>query len=366
VVYCGQHRGLDIQFAGSEIPAQLCGLNRRAPASGPVPPIRSLASLVDGDKISVDSELCPRDKAALSLTLAFSLLLLSRDKWLKTEWRAENVFFRGEDSITEYLNHPYLETQLASTITPGVQTNEPELSNPYFLSFALLLLQLHVGKRIETSTDKSSPPPSLFFTIDDFLTPKFRRQLQDVAPGLEDAIEACLSSKIKIEAAVGSDDDAKTREFVYRMIVKPLEKNVACLDQPMIGRRDRKVDGASKTHSSKRQISKGRYGTTAVKPEIGDSEAERTELKKQAVDEKDHDSGITSKITPSQKKVKFQDTSEVEVELESQSAEGESETESATSSSTMSDDGMCDTSGAAMLYDDQDTSGLKSVQLIFC
>ena len=229
----------------------------------------SLASLIDNRRLKgilEDGKFTPGDKAALLLTLAISLLHLSRESWLRSTWRAEDIYFlRHQNPSGDWLKNidrPYLSAQLSSDVSPATETSNPWLSNPCILSFALLMLEIQAGKRMAAQS-------SVWATVNDAVDGEMRTYLTREFRG---AIIACLNFELQVHTSIGKTIEEKTRDFVFRKIVRPLEEDLERWESPTDGRRELKFGHRAQAHvpkaPSRRQSVRVQIGRTSCRERV--------------------------------------------------------------------------------------------------
>ena len=166
----------------------------------PALPDVSLASLIDNRglrNILGGGEFTPGDKAALLLTLAISLLYLPRESWLRSTWRAEEIYFlRLQNPSEDYvknIDRPYQSAQLSSDVSPEARISDLGLSNPYLLSFALLILEIQAGKRMAAQS-------SVWTTVNNAIDGEMRAYL---TKEFREAIISCLNFDLQVHTGIG-------------------------------------------------------------------------------------------------------------------------------------------------------------------
>lgn len=249
--HCEQRKqGLKIDFVkqGEGNIANISNLQFRRQMFHPALPDVSLASLIDNrglKEILEGGEFTPGDKGALLLTLAVSLLYLSRESWLRGTLCAEEIYFlRLQNPSVDWIKNidqPYVSVHLSSNVSAEAETDTLWLTNPCILSFALLMLEIRAGKRISVRS-------SLWSTINDAVEGEMRAYLTKEFMG---AILACLNFELQVHTGIGKTMEAKTREFVFRRIIRPLEEDLKRWMPPIDGRRELKLGHKARDQAPK-------------------------------------------------------------------------------------------------------------------
>ncbi|KAI9686748.1 MAG: hypothetical protein M1822_002807 [Bathelium mastoideum] len=212
---------IDFISCDDENSAQFTKLEYCAPNFLPDVPDKSLASVIDEHGLREGLEggiFTPRDKADLLLRLAISLLQLPRESWMSNKWCAEQLHFIVPQNPSEGLdlavNHLYLSASLGFTVLLNPEPGGLSPSNTYILSFALLMLEILIGKRIVIDSD-------LWSAVEEALLDD-KVQMYPTKHFVK-AIEACLNFEIQTPFLPGNSFEEQMRIYVFQSIVKPLQ-----------------------------------------------------------------------------------------------------------------------------------------------
>ncbi|KAF2115387.1 hypothetical protein BDV96DRAFT_659646 [Lophiotrema nucula] len=164
-----------------------------------------------------------RDKWILAVVLAHAVLHCSDSPWLAPNWSKEHVSFFKNDSTGEaMLGRPFLKVDFGSH--SAGESEDAGLfmahSNPALLSLGVMLLEVYLGKSIESQY----LPEDLFDgnpNENTNLTTALRLLENadgDLVVGFRKAIKSCLDWDVH-----GPEDTGDLRKRLYTAIVEPLE-----------------------------------------------------------------------------------------------------------------------------------------------
>ncbi|KAG4034206.1 hypothetical protein MFRU_003g01790 [Monilinia fructicola] len=169
-------------------------------------------------------------KRRLAVIFAHSLLQLHESFWKNKEWNKNYIFFfYGIDGALDF-QRPYLSTAFDTAI------DEKKLPlnlnrfhrNPSILALAILLIELHTGKLIETfRTDVETQEVNT--NTDWLVANRVVKTLEDCSLGYRDAIQSCLDTPWVSAGQRVTLEDVGTRAGLYHDVIKPLEDELAYL-----------------------------------------------------------------------------------------------------------------------------------------
>jgi hypothetical protein len=166
-----------------------------------------------------------KDRWALALNLAKSLLQLHNGPWLQTLWTSENLFF-----LCEY---PQKGHNLCNIHKPFVSCtisdSPPKLPQPshfdryqILLTFGQFLLELANGEKLPiTTTENGEFSP--YLTLKDNFN---EMNTGNLSYDYKDAIESCLKFQKFLRDERGTNEEDRIRTAIFRRIVQPLERNL--------------------------------------------------------------------------------------------------------------------------------------------
>ncbi|RPA86022.1 hypothetical protein BJ508DRAFT_302404 [Ascobolus immersus RN42] len=211
-------------------------------------------SMPDPEAISFDE--CLRrfktptllERRRLALTLAYSLFHLHGSPWLTGQWDKENIHFFPRPgtalSMVQSLDfeHPYLNTLLGNLPTEGKDQSVQKLfhRSPGVLKLGLLLLEIHMWKRIEelrepTDLDDTGQPlPNTDIGV-------AYRVVSENFSVEEDSYSKLITACLCLPWITGTLPESRDGKYqqdeiiwdgVYNSIIMPLKQEISLVEAP--------------------------------------------------------------------------------------------------------------------------------------
>jgi len=172
----------------------------------------------------------------LAVIFANSLLQLSERPWLNERyWNKAHISFFYESADIPNLTRPYLFAQLDGQDPKEGNGGWPDINQfhlcPSVLSLGILLIEIHLGKTIEsfrTSRDLTNGVEANANT--DWTTAdRVAKSLDDCSAGYKAAIQACLGTPWVPAGQRVSLEDSETRRGFIRDVLQPLQQELTFL-----------------------------------------------------------------------------------------------------------------------------------------
>jgi len=168
-------------------------------------------------------------KRKIALTFAYSILQLHGSPLQSTEWDKDHIYFFWAPTNSMDYEHPFLETTMNRTATVN-DTGSLELfhPNPGVLKLAILLVELHFWKPIETFREEKHLKDGNPTMNTDLLVLKdlLEKPLSGCFETYSGAIEACVDYPWGRAGSISDLEDNDTWNGVYSDVIIPLRQEV--------------------------------------------------------------------------------------------------------------------------------------------
>lgn len=175
-------------------------------------------------------------KLMLAAILSYSLFYLYEGPWLRARsavgWDRESiVFFRKDDMV---LLRPFLHSDIRGNASDTSHEDGdddgigPFIPDPVLLGFGIILLEIHLGRTLESYLNLTQPLTSVLEKLACAWRVFNKRRTYFPWSGYRDAVEACLSPCLeRSDGNSESDTDEQTieqrRGMIFSKIVSPLQ-----------------------------------------------------------------------------------------------------------------------------------------------
>ena len=172
-----------------------------------------------------------KEKAILSVILAYSMLQIHESPWLTQSWSAKHIQFLEHSSFTPSqlsarsqlkLRRPYVSTFLSSSsVCARLVSNQPQ--NHCLVALGVVLLELYLNRTIHGDDRELISHQIRYIAIE--LLEESADNLT-MTPEYYKAIQFCLVPKPDPHSRRVGFDDVGFREIYYREVIVQLEEHL--------------------------------------------------------------------------------------------------------------------------------------------
>jgi hypothetical protein len=168
-------------------------------------------------------------KRKIALTFAYSILELHGSPLRSTEWDENHIYFFWTSTKSPGYEHPFLETAMDRN---GTMKDVEDLNlfhpNPGILKLAILLVELHFWKPIETFRQEKHLMDGTLTVNTDLLVVKdlLEKPLSGCFETYSGAIEACVDHPWGLAGSVSDLEDSDIWNGVFNDVIIPLRQEV--------------------------------------------------------------------------------------------------------------------------------------------